>query len=157
MTVDRVVTLLTGRHAYGLVERHIKALRRLAREKEQGFLIRELEELTRLLAACNKHVRQNDMYIEPLCDVVKLCGYVTGWKPLRIFFRKLKLGSRKPFLKVKASDESEHGNTIVTVMTELGMIDLGQTDRQAGKTDRQTDGRTDGQTDLIAYIISQVV
>jgi hypothetical protein len=137
MTVDRVVTLLTGRHAYGLVERHIKALRRLAREKEQGFLIRELEELTRLLAACNKHVRQNDMYIEPLCDVVKLCG--------------------KPFLKVKASDESEHGNTIVTVMTELGMIDLGQTDRQAGKTDRQTDGRTDGQTDLIAYIISQVV
>ena len=52
----------------------MRALRRLARDKERGFFIRELEGLTRLLAACGEHVRQNDVYVEPLCDVVKLCG-----------------------------------------------------------------------------------
>ena len=29
---------------------------------------------------------------------------------------------RRPFLKEKASDESEHGESVVRVMEELGMI-----------------------------------
>ena len=39
-----------------------------------------------------------------------------------MFFGDFKLGSRKPFLKVKASDEREHGDAVVTVMAELGMV-----------------------------------
>ncbi|XP_029179463.2 cilia- and flagella-associated protein 69-like [Acropora millepora] len=100
VSVFKTHKLLTDKHSKQLVDRHVRAIYRLAKYFSHGFLMKDADLVCDMIKICRERLHSNPQYEKPLCDLIKVC--------------------KCPFLKERASDESTFDYLIVNLLTELG-------------------------------------
>ncbi|XP_041039883.1 cilia- and flagella-associated protein 69-like [Carcharodon carcharias] len=100
--LNHVVNLLEDRFSCNLVDRHLHALKRVVKHYQFGFPIKDLVQVFKILNLCAEKVRDQDAYIQPICEVLKLCGL--------------------PFLKEKSSDESNFAQVVSESISQMGYL-----------------------------------
>ncbi len=73
--LHRIIKLFTNKHTCELYERHIQAVDSIARKYKDGFQISDLPQVARIISlACDSILLGHDGFIEPLCEVLNVCG-----------------------------------------------------------------------------------
>eukprot|EP00731_Ephydatia_muelleri_P028307 Em0019g1180a len=88
------------RHSCNMIERHVRALNRIAQNNEKGFFLKDVPDLCQLLTLCTERLHTSPEYEDPLCRIVELCSL--------------------PFLKEKASDEMTYTLAVIELLRTLG-------------------------------------
>ncbi|XP_067907670.1 cilia- and flagella-associated protein 69-like [Heterodontus francisci] len=100
--INRVVNLIEDRFSCNLVDRHLHALKRLVKHYQFGFPIKDLVQVFKILNLCAEKVRDQNAYIQPICEILKLCGL--------------------PFLKEQLSDESNFVQVVSESISQMGYL-----------------------------------
>ncbi|XP_077447324.1 cilia- and flagella-associated protein 69 isoform X2 [Stigmatopora argus] len=85
-----------------LQERHIFVLKKLLKRKQQGFLLRELASITRIINVCGEKAKMHPEYCRILCEALNI--------------------SRLPFLKEKMSDEVHYAEDVRRFLSRMGYL-----------------------------------
>lgn len=83
-----------------MYDRHAHALNKVIKHYKNAFLLTDLVELFKILNICADRVDDNDVYLIPMLEILKIAG--------------------KPFFKMKASDESAYEQIAVESVSQLG-------------------------------------
>ena len=83
-----------------LYDRHVHALKKVIKYYSKGFVMKDLVAVFKLLNICADRIEENPVYIEPMINIVRLCGI--------------------PFLKEKSSDEIAFEQIAVESVAQLG-------------------------------------
>ncbi|XP_013410709.1 cilia- and flagella-associated protein 69 [Lingula anatina] len=102
MNLTRVAKLMTDPHSSMLYDRHIHALRKLPKHYKQGFLMKDLVLVVKILNVCADRLEEQPMYTEPMCSILDIC--------------------RLPFLKEKTSDETSYERIAIESVSQLGYL-----------------------------------
>ncbi|XP_067855032.1 cilia- and flagella-associated protein 69-like isoform X1 [Heptranchias perlo] len=102
MDINRVVKLIEDRYSCNLVERHLHALKRVVKHYQFGFPIKDLVQVFKILNLCAEKVKDQDAYVQPICEILKLCGL--------------------PFLKEKSSDEYNFAQVVSESISQMGYL-----------------------------------
>ncbi|XP_038653940.1 cilia- and flagella-associated protein 69-like isoform X2 [Scyliorhinus canicula] len=97
-----VINLIEDRFSCSLLDRHLHSLKRMVKQYQFGFPIRDLVQVFKILNLCAEKVRDQDAYIQPICEILTLCGL--------------------PFLKEKASDESNFAQVVSESISQMGYL-----------------------------------
>ncbi|PAA75987.1 hypothetical protein BOX15_Mlig017060g2, partial [Macrostomum lignano] len=101
--LERVLKVLTDPHYAGLYDRHVMAIERLLRHYKQGFLMKDLVQVRRILNICADRIEEGLVcYVEPLVDCLCVCAL--------------------PFLMEKASDELAYRQISVETASQLAFL-----------------------------------
>ncbi|XP_072364716.1 cilia- and flagella-associated protein 69-like isoform X1 [Scyliorhinus torazame] len=100
--LNLVVNLIEDRFSCNLLDRHLHTLKRIVKQYQFGFPIRDLVQVFKILNLCAEKVRDQDAYIQPICEILTLCGL--------------------PFLKEKASDESNFAQVVSESISQMGYL-----------------------------------
>ena len=84
-----------------LYDRHTHALNKVIKHYKNAFLLKDLVELFKILNICADRVDKNELYLNPLLEMLKIVG--------------------KPFFKEKTSDESTYEQIAIESISQLGM------------------------------------
>lgn len=98
----RAVKLLTDPHCAQLVERHINALKRIAKRYQRGFLMRDCVQVYKLLNICADRCAEQACYADAMCDIIAICGL--------------------PLLKERLSDEASYEQIVRESISQLGYL-----------------------------------
>ncbi|GFS17857.1 cilia- and flagella-associated protein 69-like [Elysia marginata] len=85
-----------------LYERHVHALGRMARHYANGFPMKDLVQVFKILNVCADRVDSNPIYEQPILEILKLCSL--------------------PFLMEKSSDELVFEQIVVESVSQLGYL-----------------------------------
>jgi hypothetical protein len=102
ISLPKVVKLLTDPHSVGLHDRHVQALKKVIKHYSDGFLMKELVLVFRILNACADEVAAVPAYVEPMSDLLRLCGL--------------------SHLKEKVSDEAVYEQIAVECIEQFGYL-----------------------------------
>jgi hypothetical protein len=102
MSVPKAISLITNKYSCEMVERHVRALNRIASNLKSGVLLKDLPELCQLLRVSAEKLSRSSEYEEPLCKIVALCSV--------------------PFLKEKSSDENTYAPCVIETLSLLGTL-----------------------------------
>ncbi|XP_063777580.1 cilia- and flagella-associated protein 69 isoform X2 [Pseudophryne corroboree] len=102
MDLDRVLKLFEDPFSGNLTERQLRVLKKLTKHYCSGILLKELPQIVKLLDICATKIEDHKDFIEPMCDIIKICGL--------------------PFLKEKMSDEATYGNIVAESLSQLGCL-----------------------------------
>ncbi|KAK0132936.1 Cilia- and flagella-associated protein 69 [Merluccius polli] len=102
LDLNKVISLLESPLTVTLKERHIYALRKLLKRSQNGFLLKELSAIGRVLNICAERAKDHPEYISVLCDALKICSL--------------------PFLKERASDEITHAYDVKDFLSLMGCL-----------------------------------
>ncbi|XP_077124392.1 cilia- and flagella-associated protein 69 isoform X1 [Ranitomeya variabilis] len=102
MDLGRVVKLFEGPFSKDLLERHMKALKKVGKHYYNGIVLKDLPQIMKLLNISATKIEDHKDFIDPVCDVVKLFGL--------------------PFLKEKMSDEVLYAQTVAESLSQLGCL-----------------------------------
>ncbi|XP_060771273.1 cilia- and flagella-associated protein 69-like isoform X2 [Neoarius graeffei] len=83
-------------------ERHISTLKRVVRRCQNGYFLRDLSDIFRILNICAEKSEEHPEYASVLCDLLHLC--------------------RHPFLKEKASDEMKYADVATDSISQMGYL-----------------------------------
>ena len=73
--LHRIIKLFTNKHTCELYERHIQAVDSIARKYKDGFQISDLPQVARIISlACDSILLGHVGFVEPLCEVLNVCG-----------------------------------------------------------------------------------
>ncbi|XP_078083842.1 cilia- and flagella-associated protein 69 isoform X2 [Mustelus asterias] len=99
MDLNRIINLIEDRFSCNLVDRHLHALEKVVKHYQFGFPIKDLVQVFKILNICAEKVRDQDDYVQPICDILKLCGL--------------------PFLMEKSSDESNFTQVVSESISQM--------------------------------------
>ncbi|XP_078083835.1 cilia- and flagella-associated protein 69 isoform X1 [Mustelus asterias] len=102
MDLNRIINLIEDRFSCNLVDRHLHALEKVVKHYQFGFPIKDLVQVFKILNICAEKVRDQDDYVQPICDILKLCGL--------------------PFLMEKSSDESNFTQVVSESISQMGYL-----------------------------------
>ncbi|RUS81453.1 hypothetical protein EGW08_010793 [Elysia chlorotica] len=102
VNLKRIIKLLTDPHSLMLYERHVHALSRMARHFANGFPMKDLVQVFKILNVCADRVDSNPIYEQPILEILKLCSL--------------------PFLMEKSSDELVYEQIVVESVSQLGYL-----------------------------------
>ncbi|XP_061521642.1 cilia- and flagella-associated protein 69-like isoform X2 [Phycodurus eques] len=83
-------------------ERHTFVLKKLLKRRKQGFLLRELASISRILKVCGEKADEQPEYCDILCEALQIC--------------------RLPFLKEKMSDELNYAEDVKRFLSRVGYL-----------------------------------
>ncbi|KAG9476552.1 hypothetical protein GDO78_003215 [Eleutherodactylus coqui] len=102
MDLERVVKLFEDPFSKTLIERHVKALKKVVKHYNNGILLKNLPQIMKLLNIAAAKIEDHKDFIEPVCELVKVFGL--------------------PFLKEKMSDEVTYAQTVAEALSQLGCL-----------------------------------
>ncbi|KAM9842992.1 cilia- and flagella-associated protein 69-like [Aulostomus maculatus] len=102
LELTKVTHLLEDHLTANSKERHLFVLKKLLRMKQNGFLLRELAGIARIVHVCTAKGKDHPEYLPVLCEVIKIC--------------------RLPFLKEKASDELNYAQDVIHFLSHVGRL-----------------------------------
>ncbi|CAG5889711.1 unnamed protein product [Menidia menidia] len=102
LDLDKVVRLFEDPLTTNLKERHLFVLKKLLKKNQNGFLLRELAGISRVLNVCAEKVNDHPEYLPSLCEALHICGL--------------------PFLKEKASDELNYAQDAAEFISHIGFL-----------------------------------
>ncbi|XP_068091630.1 cilia- and flagella-associated protein 69 isoform X2 [Hyperolius riggenbachi] len=102
MDMTRVLKLFEDPFSRDLIERHVRVLKKVAKLYCNGILLKDLPIMVKILNICARRAEDHAEYIEPMCDLVKLCGF--------------------PFLKERMSDEAAYARIVAESLSQLGCL-----------------------------------
>jgi hypothetical protein len=105
MTVPKALSLITGKHSSEMVERHVRALNRIASSFKSGVPLKDLPQLCQLLRVAAEKMKTHILYEEPICKIVATCSL--------------------PFLKERSSDENTYAPCVIETLSLLGSLMIG--------------------------------
>ncbi|RVE66724.1 hypothetical protein OJAV_G00110450 [Oryzias javanicus] len=100
--LHKVIHLLEDPLTTDLKERHLFILKKLLNRNSNGFLLRELAGIARVLELCADKVKEHPEYLFILCEALKIC--------------------RLPFLKERASDELSYAQGVTDFLSHMGCL-----------------------------------
>ncbi|XP_019729647.1 cilia- and flagella-associated protein 69 isoform X1 [Hippocampus comes] len=102
LNLAKVISLLEDPLTTHMQERHIFVLKKLLKRKQQGFLLRELASISRILKVCGEKADKQPEYCSILCEALNIC--------------------RLPFLKEKVSDELNYAEDVKQFLSRIGYL-----------------------------------
>ncbi|XP_030203728.1 cilia- and flagella-associated protein 69 isoform X1 [Gadus morhua] len=102
LEVNKVISLLEGPLTATLKERHLFTLKKLLQRSQNGFILKELSAIGRILNICAERAKAHPEYVSVLCDALKICGL--------------------PFLKERASDEIAYAYDVKEFLSVMGCL-----------------------------------
>ncbi|XP_029919743.1 cilia- and flagella-associated protein 69 [Myripristis murdjan] len=102
LELSKVIRLLEDPLTASLKERHLFVLKKLLKRCQNGFLLRELTGLSKILNICGERVKDHPEYVSVLCEALSIC--------------------RLPFLKEKMSDELTYAGDARDFLSHLGCL-----------------------------------
>ncbi|XP_044802693.2 cilia- and flagella-associated protein 69 isoform X2 [Bubalus bubalis] len=100
MDLNRVIKLFEETGKDDLEERQLKSVKKLVQCYQNGFPLRDLAQIFKILNLCAEKIKTQPHFIEPAYNIIKLCGL--------------------PFLKKKASDEITYAEDTANSIGLLG-------------------------------------
>ncbi|KAM9697812.1 cilia- and flagella-associated protein 69 isoform 2-T2 [Dama dama] len=100
MDLNRVIKLFEETGKDDLEERQLKSVKKLVQCYQNGFPLRDLAQIFKILNLCTEKIKTQPHFIEPAYNIIKLCGL--------------------PFLKKKASDEITYAEDTANSVGLLG-------------------------------------
>uniref|UniRef100_A0A8C9P9E8 Cilia and flagella associated protein 69 n=1 Tax=Spermophilus dauricus TaxID=99837 RepID=A0A8C9P9E8_SPEDA len=100
MDLNRVMKLLEDNDKDDLEEKQLKSVKKLVQYYQNGLPLRDLAQIFKILNLCAGKIENQPQFIEPACDILKLCGL--------------------PFLKKKVSDEITYAEDTAISIALLG-------------------------------------
>ncbi|XP_070644072.1 cilia- and flagella-associated protein 69 isoform X4 [Bos indicus] len=100
MDLNRVIKLFEETGKDDLEQRQLKSVKKLVQCYQNGFPLRDLAQIFKILNLCAEKIKTQPHFIEPAYNIIKLCGL--------------------PFLKKKASDEITYAEDTANSIGLLG-------------------------------------
>ncbi|XP_023776336.1 cilia- and flagella-associated protein 69 [Cyanistes caeruleus] len=100
--LNHIITLLKGSGSKDLEKEKLKTLKKVVKNFENGLPIKNVAQITEILNLCAEKVDEQEAFIEPLCELIKLFGL--------------------PFQKKKSSDEVNYSAEIAQSIAQLGYL-----------------------------------
>lgn len=100
--MNRVLKLFEDPFSRDLVERHVRVLKKVGRTYCNGIFLKDLPQIMKILNICAARAGDHTEYIDPMCDIVKLCGL--------------------PFLKERMSDEATYAQDVADSFSQLACL-----------------------------------
>ncbi|CAL8298824.1 unnamed protein product [Lota lota] len=100
--LNKVIILLEGPLTATLKERHLFTLKKLLKRSQNGFILKELSAIGRILNICAERAKVHPEYVSVLCDALKICSL--------------------PFLKERASDEITYVYDVKEFLSVMGCL-----------------------------------
>ncbi|XP_029444644.1 cilia- and flagella-associated protein 69-like isoform X1 [Rhinatrema bivittatum] len=103
-TVDlnRVVTLFQDPYTKYMTEKQLRVLKKVVKHLQKGIPLKDLNQVFQVLNECAGKVKHHEEFVEPTCEIIKLCGL--------------------PFLKEKSSDETKYATIVSETILQLGNL-----------------------------------
>ncbi|XP_053571678.1 cilia- and flagella-associated protein 69 [Bombina bombina] len=102
MELDRVLKLFEDPFSRDLTERHVRILKKTAKHYCSGIPLKDLAQISKILNICAERIEEHKELIEPMCEILKIFGL--------------------PFLKEKASDETNYSPAVADSLSQLGCL-----------------------------------
>lgn len=102
LSLVKVVKLLTDPHSARLCERHFHALKKVVKHYKNGFIMKDLVLVFKILNICADKVSDIPSYAEPMSELLHLCSF--------------------PYLKEKTSDEMSYEQIAIESIDQLGYL-----------------------------------
>ncbi|XP_077405745.1 cilia- and flagella-associated protein 69 isoform X2 [Vanacampus margaritifer] len=102
LDLGKVISLLEDPLTTNMLEKHIFVLKKLFKRKQQGFLLRELASISRIIKVCGEKADKQPEYCSILCEALNI--------------------SRLPFLKEKVSDELNYAEDVKQFLSRMGYL-----------------------------------
>ncbi|XP_056154003.1 cilia- and flagella-associated protein 69-like [Lampris incognitus] len=102
LDLSKVISLFEDPLTASLKERHLFVLKKLLRRCQNGYLLRELTDMAKILNICAEKTRDHPEYVSVLCEALAIC--------------------RLPFLKEKASDELTYAYNTKEFLSHMGCL-----------------------------------
>ncbi|XP_026088119.1 cilia- and flagella-associated protein 69 isoform X3 [Carassius auratus] len=104
--LSRVLQLLQDplsvRLSASLKERQIFILKKVVKQCQRGYLLRDLADIFKIMNLCAERVSDHPEYARILCDLLQICGL--------------------PFLKEKSSDEMKYASVVTDCVSQMGFL-----------------------------------
>ncbi|KAG8443208.1 hypothetical protein GDO86_011856 [Hymenochirus boettgeri] len=102
MDLSRVIKLFEDQFSRELIERQVRVLKKVAKHYCNGIPLKDLAQIIQILNICAERIEDHKDYIDPMCDILKLCGL--------------------PFLKEKTSDELTYAQAVAESLALIGCM-----------------------------------
>ncbi|NXC45583.1 CFA69 protein, partial [Penelope pileata] len=100
--LDHAIKLLKDPDSSNLEEEQLKTLKKVVKCFENGLPLKDLAQIIDILNLCAEKVNEQEAFVEPLCELIKLCGL--------------------PFQKKKLSDEVSYSVVASKSIAQLGYL-----------------------------------
>ncbi|XP_026204065.1 cilia- and flagella-associated protein 69 [Anabas testudineus] len=102
LDLSKVIRLLEDPLTANLKERHLFVLKKLLKRSQNGFLLKELVGIAKILNICAEKVKDHPEYVPILCEALQI--------------------SSLPFLKEKPSDELNYAQDVIEFLSHMGCL-----------------------------------
>ncbi|XP_014377714.2 LOW QUALITY PROTEIN: cilia- and flagella-associated protein 69 [Alligator sinensis] len=102
LDLNRIIKLLEESNSNNLEEKQLQILQKVVTHFENGLPLKDLAEIFKILNLCAEKIQDREAFIEPTCEILKICGL--------------------PFLKNKLSDEINYTKTVSESIAQLGYL-----------------------------------
>ncbi|NXG87523.1 CFA69 protein, partial [Stercorarius parasiticus] len=100
--LNHAIKLLEDSDSKDLEKEQLKTLKKVVKRFENGFPLKDLEQIIEILNLCAGKMNEQEAFTEPLCELIKLCGL--------------------PFQKKKSSDEASYSVAVSKSIAQLGYL-----------------------------------
>ncbi|CAM4521712.1 cilia- and flagella-associated protein 69 isoform X1 [Caretta caretta] len=100
--LNRVIKLLEDSNSNNEEDGQLETLKKVVKQYETGLPLKDLAQIFKILNLCAEKIQDQEAFIEPTCEILKLCGL--------------------PFLKKKLSDEVNYTPVTLELIAQLGYL-----------------------------------
>eukprot|EP00076_Gallus_gallus_P009129 XP_004939333.1 cilia- and flagella-associated protein 69 isoform X2 [Gallus gallus] len=100
--LNHAIKLLEDAGSSDLEDQQLKVLKKVVKSFENGLPLKDLAQIMDILNLCAEKVNEQEAFIEPVCELIKLCGL--------------------PFQKKKFSDEVNYSVAVSKSIAQLGCL-----------------------------------
>ncbi|XP_035286559.1 cilia- and flagella-associated protein 69-like isoform X2 [Anguilla anguilla] len=100
--LSRVLQILEDPFSSTLEERHLFVLKKMVKRYQNGFLLKEIADVFKILNLCVEKAEDHSQYAVVMCDILKICGL--------------------PLLKEKSSDEMHYAQVVRESLSQMGYL-----------------------------------
>ncbi|NXN32982.1 CFA69 protein, partial [Nycticryphes semicollaris] len=100
--LNHVINLLEQSYSKDLEIEQLKTLKKVVKHFENGLPLKDLAQIMEILSLCAEKMNEHEVFTEPLCELIKLCGL--------------------PFQKKKSSDEVSYSVAVSKSIAQLGYL-----------------------------------
>ncbi|XP_042672983.1 cilia- and flagella-associated protein 69 [Centrocercus urophasianus] len=100
--LNHAIKLLEDASSSDLEDEQLKVLKKVVKSFENGLPIKDLTQIMDILNLCAEKVNEQEAFVEPVCELIKLCGL--------------------PFQKKKLSDEVNYSAAVSKSIAQLGCL-----------------------------------
>ncbi|KAJ8273402.1 hypothetical protein GJAV_G00101230 [Gymnothorax javanicus] len=102
MELSRVIHILEDPFSSTLEERHLFVLKKIVKKYQNGYLLKEIAEVFKILNLCVEKAKDKSPYTLVMCDILRICGL--------------------PPLKEKSSDEMFYAEVVHESLSQMGYL-----------------------------------